>query len=62
MNHKTLEQALQANFPTISKPRLVFLAILIQALFEAATVNLSLVSCYFNPKVDKKSNQRRWMC
>jgi hypothetical protein len=59
MEYKTLETTLQAVLKGQSKPRNVFLAILIHALFQARTVNLSKLSSYINPNAEKESNERR---
>jgi hypothetical protein len=59
MEYKTLETTLQAVLTCQSKPRNVFLAILIHALFQARSVNLSKLAGFINPKTEKESNERR---
>lgn len=59
MDYKPLQTTLQAILPNQSKPRIEFLAIFITALFQAGSVNLSKLSRFINPKVEKPSNERR---
>jgi Transposase DDE domain len=59
MEYKALETTLQTVLSSQSKPRNAFLAILIHALFQARSVNLSKLAGLINPKVDKESNERR---